>query len=118
MNIHLQAREDVQKHVCQPTQDMWLINMCLEHEKMHQETLCYMLAQQQKQFWESSHLDSTGNLIVQNGISCPEPLARVSPLLHSAKFLIAAYIALHCIIIHQGRKAFAFLARRRYEVNS
>ena len=64
--------------------------MCLEHEKMHQETLCYMLAQQQKQFWETAHLDSTGNLVVQNGISCPEPLARVSLMTYLANFAIVS----------------------------
>lgn len=57
--------------------DLWLVNMVLEHECMHQETLCYMLAQSQKQMWEDTHLTDEGDLKVQNGIGFEEPFARV-----------------------------------------
>jgi len=56
---------------------MHLVCMCLEHERMHQETLCYMLAQQQKHTWEAGHLRGDGS-VLQNGAAFEELLARVS----------------------------------------
>lgn len=55
---------------------MHLVCMCLEHERLHHETLCYMLAQEHKQAWEAAHLVE-GALVVQNGTIVDEAMARV-----------------------------------------
>ena len=52
------------------------LHLSLEHERLHQETLCYMLAQQQKQQWEAAHLRADGSLL-ENGAAFTETLARV-----------------------------------------
>ena len=53
------------------------IYLALEHDRMHQETLCYMLAQQQKRAWQQAHLLDNGS-VLENGLAFRESLARVS----------------------------------------
>jgi dimethylhistidine N-methyltransferase len=48
-------REEVMKLVEAKQYDMESLAMSLEHERMHQETLCYMLAMLRKQQWENSN---------------------------------------------------------------
>ena len=54
----------------------WAVHLALEHERLHQETLCYMLAQQQKQDWQAAHLREDGG-VLENGAAFDESLARV-----------------------------------------
>lgn len=42
------TRDSILKILNDSSKDMKLVHLCLEHERMHQETLCYMLAQTQK----------------------------------------------------------------------
>ena len=56
---------------------MQSIYLALEHDRMHQETLCYMLAQQQKRAWQQAHLLDDG-AVLENGLAFRESLARVS----------------------------------------
>lgn len=67
MTAYLRAGKAAMSSVC----------LSLEHERMHQETLCYMLAQQQKRLWEAAHLLPDG-AVQANGASFEEEMARVS----------------------------------------
>ena len=81
----VQARKLVQERVSRDGCDLFLAAMALEHECMHQETLCYMLAQQQKQHWE--HLAEGGHLIVPDGVACRQPLTQVDNALRNPQLI-------------------------------
>lgn len=49
--------------------DMHAVMMALEHERMHQETLCYMLAAQRKRDWEESVVSGRKDR-PENGHAC------------------------------------------------
>ena len=72
----MQQREAVVKALRGGSCPALVIHMSLEHEKLHQETLCYMLAQQQKETWRSIHLQEDG-AVLQNGVAFEESMARV-----------------------------------------
>lgn len=72
----MQQREIITESLNNGTFSAWMVWMVLEHERLHQETLCYMLAQQQKRDWQSAHLTSDGG-VLENGVAFKESLARV-----------------------------------------
>lgn len=72
----LQHREAIQAALSAGKCSAMAINLGLEHERLHQETLCYMLAQQQKQRWQEAHLQDDGG-VLENGVAFDESLAKV-----------------------------------------
>lgn len=70
---------------------MHAVLMALEHERMHQETLCYMLAQQRKRDWLSnSKITSNGN-----GYGNGEAAA-VAVVKNKDSFLSPFFFSTHC----------------------
>ena len=73
----LQVRQQLATALAARQCAMQGIYLALEHDRMHQETLCYMMAQQQKRAWQQAHLLDNGT-ILENGLAFRESLARVS----------------------------------------
>ncbi len=72
----MQQRKAILEALEGGTSSAWTIHIGLEHERLHQETLCYMLAQQEKQNWQAVHLKEDGG-VLENGAAFAETLARV-----------------------------------------
>jgi len=70
--------------------DMHAVVMCLEHERMHQETLCYMIAQQRKLDWIAG---TPGAVIAMGEITPPGPRGMEdAPELNSYYFAQSSYL--------------------------
>lgn len=69
--VYLQVRKEALEHVSDPSCiNMHALIMSLEHERMHQETLAYMLAQQRKKSFKPISINLNGShTTAPNGVT-------------------------------------------------